>query len=66
MSRVSKPQDITIFLDPKEKRHGFRGNNYYTANVVHRCIISDEIDKFMKSEEYKGPDIFDDGNIVFF
>ena len=65
MSRVSKPQDITIFLDMEKNRHGFINGNAYTANVVYQSVILDEIEKFKKSDQYKDPDEFDD-SIKFF
>ena len=62
MSRVSRPQDITVFLDTTENRHGWVRNNAYTDNVVYTSVISDEIQKFTKSSDYKGPDHFDESN----
>ena len=65
MSRVSKPEDITIFLDPEEDQHGIDGEIPYTRNVVYRGLIQDEIDKFKQSDQYKGDDLFDQGNDIF-
>ena len=62
MSRVSKPQDITIFLDMEKNRHGIINGDAYTANVVYQSVITDEIEKFKKSDLYKDPDEFDDSN----
>ena len=63
MSRVSKPQDIRIFLDPEEDQHGIDNDIPYTRNVVYRGLIQDEIDKFKESDQYNGDDLFDQGMI---
>ena len=65
MSRVSKPQDITIFLDPEEHQHGIDHGVPYTRNVVYRQLIQDEIDKFKKTDDYQGDDLFDEGIFIF-
>ena len=61
MSRVSKPQDITIFLDPEEEQHGILGGVPYTRNVVYRGLLQEEIEKFKKTDDFKGDDLFDQG-----
>ena len=61
MSRVSKPQDITIYLDSEERKHGYLKGNPYTANIVYRTVLEDEIEKYKESDDYKGPDLFDEG-----
>ena len=65
MSRVSKPQDITIFLDPEENQHGVDHGVAYTRNVVYRGLIQKEIDKFKKTDDYEGDDLFDQGISLF-
>ena len=64
MSRVSKPQDITIFLDPEEDQHGIEDEIPYTRNIVYRGLIQDEIDKFKQSDQYEGDDKFDQGTYL--
>ena len=66
MSRVSKPQDITIYLDMKDNNHGIINGNAYTGNVVYQSVITDEIEKFKKSDWYKDPDEFDDSITILF
>ena len=61
MSRVSKPQDITIYLDPEENQHGIQHDVAYTRNVFYRGLIQKEIDKFKKTDDYEGDDLFDQG-----
>ena len=66
MSRVSKPQDITIFLDPEEDQHGIEDDIPYTRNPVYRGLLQDEIEKFKKSDDFKGDDLFDQGTQLIF
>ena len=61
LSRVSRPEDIIVYIDPSENRHGWYGSNPYTDNVVYTTIIQEEIEKFKKSDDYRGPDFFDEG-----
>ena len=63
MSRVSKPQDITIFLDDEEDKHGYRKGSPYTRNVVYRTVLENEIERYKESDDYQGPDIFDEGKL---
>ena len=66
MSRVSRPEDITIFLDRSEQRHGVYKAEYYTRNVVFQEVLTSEIEKFKKSEQWwRGPDFYDEGKITF-
>ena len=65
MSRVSKPQDIVVYLDREEKKHGYLKGSPYTANIVYRTILEEEIEKYKESEDYKGPDLFDEGINVY-
>ena len=61
MSRVSKPQDITIYLNPEKKEHGIKWGVPYTANVVYRSLFDNEIQKYKESEDFQGDDLFDEG-----
>ena len=64
MSRVSRPQDITIYLDDEKKTHGYRYQTPYTTNVVYRTVLEDEIGKYKKSDDYQGPDLFDESKMT--
>ena len=66
MSRVSKPQDITIYLDKEKKEHGIKWGVPYTANVVYRSLLQDEIQKYKESDDFQGDDLFDEGNSFIF
>ena len=65
-SRVSDPKNITVFLDQKEKQHGWLDDCAYTKNIVYTGLVQDEIEKFKKNEDYgEGPLEFADGNVNF-
>ena len=54
MSRVSKPQDITVYIDGSSKKHGVHRKKPVTKNVVYRQLLQDEIDRFKNSPDYQG------------
>jgi len=61
-SRVSDPNDITLYLDQEEKQHGVQYGSFYTNNCCHRSLLQDEILKFKESPDYgEGPEEFRDG-----
>ena len=64
MSRVSRPENITVFLDRNCKLHNLNGTRKYTKNVVHDEVIHQEKSLYMTSPQYLGPDIFNDSNFV--
>ena len=49
----------------RKKQHGYKYGTPYTANVVYRTVLEDEIEKYKKSDDYQGPDLFDEGNHLF-
>ena len=55
LSRVSKPEDIKVYIDYDENRHGWVHGTAYTDNVVFRQILEDEVHKFTSSKEFKRP-----------
>ena len=64
-SRVSDPKNITVYLDQKEKKHGWCDDCAYTKNVVYTGLIQNEIEKFKNNPDYgEGPLEFADGNFV--
>ena len=64
-SRVSDPKNITVYLDQKEKKHGWFDDCAYTKNVVYTGLIQNEIEKFKNNPDYgEGPLEFADGNFV--
>ena len=64
-SRVSDPKNITVYLDQKEKKHGWFNACAYTKNVVYTGLIQNEIEKFKNNPDYgEGPLQFADGNFV--
>jgi len=64
-SRVSDPKNITIYLDQKEKKHGWFNSCAYTKNVVYTGLIQNEIEKFKNNPDFgEGPLEFADGNFV--
>ena len=62
LSRVSKPQDVVVYLDEEKKQHGFHGKNAYSRNVVYDSLLDQEIQQFKNSRMWEGPDKFDEGN----
>jgi len=54
MSRVSSPENISVFIDTENKTHGQYKSKWYTKNVVYTQLLEKETDRFKKSPEYQG------------
>ena len=71
MSRVSRPENITVYItneipdkaDRIQKRtHGDYRGNMYTKNICYQQLLMKEIEKFKNSSAYKGENFFSKGN----
>ena len=63
MSRVSRPQDITVFVDGSTKKHGKHRNKTHTKNIVYRQLLQDEKKLFEDSLKYQGENPTFSGNL---
>ena len=54
MSRVSKPEDIVIYIDETSNKHGVFRKRTYTKNIVFHQLLVNERHKFKKNENYMG------------
>ena len=61
LSRVSRPESITVFIDGSSDTHGSYRDRMYTKNYVYTQLLREEIRKFKTSEKYMGEyPVFDD------
>ena len=62
LSRVSRPENVTLFMDKKTKLHSY-GNERrrFTKNIVFEEAVRDEKELYMKSENYADANEFNDG-----
>jgi hypothetical protein len=54
LSRVSSPENITIFIGKDSDEHGRCRSHWYTKNVVYQQLLPDEINNFKSSDDYLG------------
>ena len=54
LSRVSRPENITIFIDGTKDTHGEYRGKMYTKNFVYGQLLREEIKKFTEGETYIG------------
>ena len=54
MSRVSSPENITVYIDGSKKTHGRYGSKWYTKNVVYTQLLRKETNAFQESDAYIG------------
>jgi hypothetical protein len=60
MSRVSRPEDILIYIQTDNETHGDYRGKWYTKNVVYDQLLKDEIEKFKSSEKFVDPNPYED------
>ena len=54
LSRVSRPENVTVFIDGSLDTHGKYRNKMYTKNVVYQQLLREEIRKFENSDKHMG------------
>ena len=47
MSRVARPENITVFMDKSCKLHAFKGPRKWTHNVVHEEVVYHDVFEFI-------------------
>ena len=54
LSRVSRPENVTVFIDDSSMTHGCYRQKLYTKNCVYGQLLRDEIKKFISGSKYMG------------
>jgi hypothetical protein len=54
LSRVSRPENVTVFIDDSCDTHGIYRNKLYTKNFVYGQLLRGEIQKFTTGSQYMG------------
>jgi hypothetical protein len=62
MSRVSRPEDILIYIQTDDETHGDYRGKWYTKNVVYDQLLKDEIDKFKATDKFVDPNPYEDAD----
>jgi ATP-dependent DNA helicase PIF1 len=55
MSRVSRPENIVVYIQSYEETHGEYRGSFYTKNVVYDQLLKDEINIFKSSDKFVSP-----------